>query len=412
MKSDHSKDNYDSLKDNKLLGNKRQFISNEESSDEDLFGDVDANKLEIKNTPLSNNCISSDINKNCISNIRELVLKENNNKEVSLDEPTKRHQRLDIKNSSKNNIRNNDKNENMFKNFNPFTHLKQVLECNKETNNSGESEDQIQDEEDESETQSNDEENKYIPKQYRELERLNHKKEVEEQEEIEKEILHKEKINKEIEEMILKEKEDLNKKTKYDDDLLSVGSNSSHYSIKSDFYKLVSDINNKEITEEYDNLDDYTNWKERETLRIKASIIEKEEREKEKDEIERRRNMTDDQRMEEDLKLGADSTIVPFQRKYVYMQKYYAKPAFFQNIAKEDTEHVYNRDINMATEEDKVNKSLLPKIMQKRRGQFGMKGQTKYTDLVKEDTTEFNPEYKVSENINKKFLEKMGGYKK
>ena len=38
-------------------------------------------------------------------------------------------------------------------------------------------------------------------------------------------------------------------------------------------------------------------------------------------------------------------------------------------------------------------KSHLPEILQKRRGQFGKKGNSKYTHLTAEDTTNYDPEY-------------------
>jgi len=36
-------------------------------------------------------------------------------------------------------------------------------------------------------------------------------------------------------------------------------------------------------------------------------------------------------------------------------------------------------------------KSMLPRILQKRNGKFGTKGQSKYTHLTAEDTSDLNP---------------------
>ncbi len=56
-------------------------------------------------------------------------------------------------------------------------------------------------------------------------------------------------------------------------------------------------------------------------------------------------------------------------------------------------------------------KSILPEIMQKRKGKFGMKGQTKYTHLSNEDTTNFDPQYRPDQSILNQWKKKTGGYK-
>jgi len=60
---------------------------------------------------------------------------------------------------------------------------------------------------------------------------------------------------------------------------------------------------------------------------------------------------------------------------------------------------LFNRDFNLPTGEDKMDKELLPAAMQKRKGDFGKKGNSKWTHLANEDTTNFNPLTKVSESI-------------
>ena len=49
--------------------------------------------------------------------------------------------------------------------------------------------------------------------------------------------------------------------------------------------------------------------------------------------------------------------------------------------------------------------------MNKRRGNLFKKGQTKYTHLTNEDTTNFDPNFKVPDNIVNGILKKSGGYK-
>jgi len=66
------------------------------------------------------------------------------------------------------------------------------------------------------------------------------------------------------------------------------------------------------------------------------------------------------------------------------MQKYYAKGAFFQGDAQmnEEDRELFARDYNMPTGEDKMDKSVLPAVLQKRKGAWGKKGNTKWTHLT------------------------------
>ena len=81
------------------------------------------------------------------------------------------------------------------------------------------------------------------------------------------------------------------------------------------------------------------------------------------------------------------------KRKWVFMQKYYHKGAFFQAEADDKfgtvgTFDIYKRDFGEATGEDREgDRSLLPKPMQVKKGTFGRAGQTKWTHLGAEDTT-------------------------
>jgi microfibrillar-associated protein 1 len=69
------------------------------------------------------------------------------------------------------------------------------------------------------------------------------------------------------------------------------------------------------------------------------------------------------------------------------MQKYYHKGAFYQD----SDDEVFKRDYNLPTPMEMQDKSMLPKILQKRIGNFGKKGQSKYTHLTSEDTSDLNP---------------------
>jgi microfibrillar-associated protein 1 len=56
-------------------------------------------------------------------------------------------------------------------------------------------------------------------------------------------------------------------------------------------------------------------------------------------------------------------------------------------------------------------KSMLPEILQKRAGNFGKKGQSKYKHLTAEDTTNFDPQFRADESILNNWKKKTAGYK-
>jgi microfibrillar-associated protein 1 len=98
----------------------------------------------------------------------------------------------------------------------------------------------------------------------------------------------------------------------------------------------------------------------------------------------RRRNMTDEERYEEDKRLGKFAE--KEKKKWKFLQKYYHKGVFFMD---DDTlnnkEDVRNRDYSAPTLEDNYNKEVLPQVLQVKN--FGKRGRTKYTHLVDQDTT-------------------------
>ena len=102
--------------------------------------------------------------------------------------------------------------------------------------------------------------------------------------------------------------------------------------------------------------------------------------------------MTDQQRLAENKRLGSDLTDNTESTKYVFMQKYWNKGAFFQDS--EDA--VMKRNYNLPTAMELQDKTMLPKILQKRRNDFGKKGQSKYTHLADVDTTNHDPRTKAN----------------
>ncbi|KAL8719263.1 MAG: hypothetical protein Q9225_003722 [Loekoesia sp. 1 TL-2023] len=128
-------------------------------------------------------------------------------------------------------------------------------------------------------------------------------------------------------------------------------------------------------------------WKLRELKRIKRDREAIEEAEKEREEIERRRNLTKEEREAEDRAfLEQQKEEREGKGKMGYMQKYFHKGAFFQDDAK--AEGLDRRDImGSRYQDDVVNRELLPQYMQIRdMTRLGRKGRTKYKDLKTEDT--------------------------
>ncbi|KAH9855748.1 splicing factor, Prp19-binding domain-containing protein [Lenzites betulinus] len=144
----------------------------------------------------------------------------------------------------------------------------------------------------------------------------------------------------------------------------------------------------KEKEEEVPDVDDtdgldpageFEAWRLRELARIKRDKEAALARELEREEIERRRALPEEQRLKEDLeraeKLRADKP----KGQQKFLQKYWHKGAFHQ-----DDEVLKRHDYTEATEST-MDISLLPKVMQVRN--FGKRSRTKYTHLLDQDTT-------------------------
>lgn len=145
-----------------------------------------------------------------------------------------------------------------------------------------------------------------------------------------------------------------------------------------------------EQVDDTDNLDPETEraaWKLRELKRVKREREAIEIAEKEREETERRRNLSKEEREAEDREfLNQQQEDREGRGKMGYMQKYFHKGAFFQDDAK--AEGLDQRDIMGSRYQDDVtNRELLPQYMQIRdMAKLGRKGRTKYKDLKTEDT--------------------------
>lgn len=128
--------------------------------------------------------------------------------------------------------------------------------------------------------------------------------------------------------------------------------------------------------------------------------------EKEKSDIDRIRNLTEEERRLEARSNPKEVTNKASKGKYKFLQKYYHRGAFF--LDKDD--EVYKRDFAQATLEDHFDKTILPKVMQVKN--FGRCGRTKYTHLVDQDTTQFDsPWYSDTSNNIKFHNDRAGGMK-
>lgn len=145
-----------------------------------------------------------------------------------------------------------------------------------------------------------------------------------------------------------------------------------------------------EQVDDTDDLDPETEraaWKLRELKRVKRERETIEQAEKEREEIERRRNLSKEDREAEDNEfLEGQKAEREGKGKMSYMQKYFHKGVFFQEDAK--AEGLDQRDIMGSRFADQSsNRELLPEYMQIRdMTKLGRKGRTKYKDMRSEDT--------------------------
>ncbi|PWA57329.1 Micro-fibrillar-associated protein 1, C-terminal [Artemisia annua] len=174
-----------------------------------------------------------------------------------------------------------------------------------------------------------------------------------------------------------------------------------------------ADIADVETDDDLNNADEYEAWKVREIARIKRDREDRDAMAKEREEIERVRNMTEEERREWERKNPKQNNAAQKQ-KWRFMQKYYHKGAFFQDDP-DDTagtagaDGVYRRDYSSPTGEDKMDKTILPKVMQVKH--FGRSGRTKWTHLVNEDTTDWNNPWTYNDTLRAKYNSQMAGMK-
>ena len=149
----------------------------------------------------------------------------------------------------------------------------------------------------------------------------------------------------------------------------------------------------------------YQKWRIRELARLKRDREKREEEFKEKENTERRRMMTDEERAKEDKKIGKYKK--DEKSNYQFMQKYYHMGIFFQD----SNDPIFKRDYNIGVGTDNFDKTALIGRKQIRRGQENKRGRSKHTHLGDVDTTNFDPEWVPDSEIRSGLLRRMGGYK-
>ncbi|XP_027104069.1 uncharacterized protein [Coffea arabica] len=174
--------------------------------------------------------------------------------------------------------------------------------------------------------------------------------------------------------------------------------------------ELEANVADVDTDDEMNEAEEYEAWKAREIARIKRDRDDREAVLKEREEIEKVRNMTEEERREWERKNPKPAK--PGKPKWRFMQKYYHKGAFFQSNADDragtaGSDGIFTRDFSAPTGEDKMDKTILPKVMQVKH--FGRSGRTKWTHLVNEDTTDWNNPWTFNDAMRIKYDAKMAG---
>lgn len=163
------------------------------------------------------------------------------------------------------------------------------------------------------------------------------------------------------------------------------------------------DINDED--EQYDETEEFEAWKVRELTRIKRDQDKRAAEDAEREEVERLRDMTEEERLEALKTREKKITNAADKGNMKFGQKYYHRGAFFMD----KEEEIYKRNIMEPTLEDHFNKETMPKVMQVKN--FGKIGRTKYTHLRDQDTSSKDSGWDQKNSINQRMETKRAGMK-
>ncbi|TCD65238.1 hypothetical protein EIP91_002946 [Steccherinum ochraceum] len=187
-------------------------------------------------------------------------------------------------------------------------------------------------------------------------------------------ISEKEQLAQDTEEAIKRKEQEAEERKKQSHDM--VAESIKRELLEKEKEDVVPDIDD---TDGLDPEGEFEAWRLRELARIKRDKEEELRRELEREEVERRRALPEEQRMKEDLEHAEKLRSEKPKGQQKFLQKYWHKGAFHQ-----DEEILTRHDFTESTEST-MDVSLLPKVMQVKN--FGKRGRTKYTHLLDQDTT-------------------------
>jgi len=136
-------------------------------------------------------------------------------------------------------------------------------------------------------------------------------------------------------------------------------------------------------------------WEVRELERLMEDLDIERARQEEERELARRRQMTDEERLQEDIASGRYQR--PGQQRQpkqdgdskIYAQRYLHRGAYYMDEEEwdeSDVRHKAAEYAQAATEADKVDRTKLPEVMKVKK--FGFANQSRYKGLAAEDTTD------------------------
>ncbi|CAK0784323.1 hypothetical protein CVIRNUC_007527 [Coccomyxa viridis] len=173
------------------------------------------------------------------------------------------------------------------------------------------------------------------------------------------------------------------------------------------------EIGDIDTDDEKDEEEQYEQWKTREMRRIRRDRDDREREQHEAAEREALKNMTEaERRAWEAAHPKVDGAGA--KKSWKFLQKYWHKGAFFQDEGDAGRDAVggdaiFRRDYSSPTGDDKMDKTVLPKVMQVKN--FGRRGRTKHTHLLDVDTTNRDDAYPIPEarTLRENMEKKMAG---